>query len=79
MPLEIRAGDKTTTVLYGLGPVAEKTNAWNYVLSDGLNIPRQLTDVDGKTTLAVRYDPWGKPMEINGKWNPRVQLLILWF
>jgi YD repeat-containing protein len=35
LPLEIRSGDKTTTVLYGLGAVAEKTNEWNYVLMDG--------------------------------------------
>ncbi len=69
MPLALRAGDTTTTVLYGLGPVAEKTADRNYALSDGLNIPRQLTDMDGKTTLAVRYDPWGKPIESEGLGN----------
>ncbi|NOH00462.1 MAG: hypothetical protein HND47_00085 [Chloroflexi bacterium] len=69
MPLTIYSGGKTTEVLYGLGPVAEKTDEWNYVLSDGVNVPRQLTDNSGLTTLAIRYNPWGKPIETSGTGN----------
>lgn len=52
-----------------MGPVAEKTSEWNYVLSDGVNIPRQLTDDNGLTTLSVRYNPWGKIIETSGTGN----------
>jgi YD repeat-containing protein len=68
-PLITSSGDKATVVLYGLGPIAEKTDTWNYALSDGLNVPRQLTDADGATTLSIRYNPWGDPVEINGIGN----------
>ena len=57
MPLAITSGGNTTTVLYGLGPIAEKTDVWNYVLNDGINLPRQLTDMDGEVTMFVRYNP----------------------
>ncbi len=69
LPLVISSAGKTTTVLYGLGPVAEKMNEWNYVLTDGVGIPRQLADMDGKTTLSIRYNPWGKPIETDGLGN----------
>ena len=69
LPLAITSGNKTTAVLYGLGPIAEKTDTWNYVLNDGVNVPRQLTDDNGLTTLSVRYNPWGKPIETNGTGN----------
>ena len=69
MPLTITSGGNTTTVLYGLGPIAEKTDVWNYVLNDGINIPRQLTDMAGEVTLSVRYNPWGKPIETSGTGN----------
>lgn|SRR5574341_466421 len=69
LPLEISSSGKTTTVLYGLGPVAEKMTEWNFVLTDGVGTPRQLTDMDGKTTLSVQYNPWGKPIETDGIGN----------
>lgn len=59
----------TTTVLYGLGPIAEQTNEWNYVLNDGIHIPRQLTDMSSEVTMSVRYNPWGKPIETEGIGN----------
>jgi YD repeat-containing protein len=68
-PLITSSGDKSTIALYGLGPVAEKTDTWNYALSDGLNVPRQLTDANGATTLSILYNPWGDPVEINGIGN----------
>ena len=69
LPLTIASSNKTITVLYGLGPVAEKTDEWSYVLTDGLNFSRQLTDTGGEVTLSVRYNPWGKPIETNGIGN----------
>jgi hypothetical protein len=54
LPLTITSTDKTTTVLYGLGPIAEQTDEWNYVLNDGINIPRQLTDMNAEETSASR-------------------------
>ena len=69
LPLTIASSNKTIMVLYGLGPVAEKTDEWSYVLSDGLNVPRQLTDTGGEVTLSMRYNPWGKPIETNGIGN----------
>ena len=69
MPLTISTGNKVITILYGLGPVAEKTNDWNYLLSDGVSLPRQLTDMNGEITLSVRYSPWGKAMDISGLEN----------
>ncbi|MBX3035689.1 MAG: hypothetical protein KF758_02140 [Anaerolineales bacterium] len=64
-------------MLYGLGPIAEQTSEWNYVLNDGVNIPRQLTDMNSEVTMFVRYNPCplakerlgmlreGKPIETN--------------
>lgn len=69
LPLTITSTDHTATVLYGIGPVAEKTTEWNYVLSDGIGTPRQLTDTNGEVTLFVRYNPWGKPLETSGTGN----------
>ena len=67
LPLVITSEGTSTTVLYGLGkPIAEKTDKWNYVLHDGVNIPRQLTESHGLITLGMRYDPWGKPVETYG-------------
>ncbi|MBX3035691.1 MAG: hypothetical protein KF758_02150 [Anaerolineales bacterium] len=42
---------------------------WNYVLNDGVNIPRQLTDMNSEVTMFVRYNPWGKPIETSGIGN----------
>ena len=38
-------------------------------MTDGFNVPRQLTDTGGEVTLSVRYNPWGKPIETNGIGN----------
>ncbi len=67
--MTITSTEKTTTVVYGLGPIAEQTDEWNYVLNDGVNVPRQLTSPTGEITMAVRYNPWGKPIETNGIGN----------
>lgn len=65
-PLSATASGDTTFYLYGLGPIAEKTNAWSYSLSDGLNTPRQLTDPIGDVTFSARYTPWGDTLETYG-------------
>lgn len=69
LPLAISSGGKTTTILYGNGPVAEQMDQWNYVLTDGVNVPRQLTDMNGSITLSARYNPWGSPIETDGIGN----------
>jgi YD repeat-containing protein len=69
LPLTVSTDNKVITILYGREPIAEKTDEWNYVLTDGVNLPRQLTDDNGLTTLSVRYNPWGKPIEIHGTGN----------
>lgn len=69
LPLTLRTGGKVIMILYGLGPVAEKTTDWNYVLNDGFNLPRQLTDGSGAITLSIRYSPWGKMMNVSGLEN----------
>jgi RHS repeat-associated protein len=55
--------------LYGLGPVAELTDAWAYPLSDGTNTPRQMTDQNGMVTLAGSYTPWGDVLDYTGEGN----------
>ena len=35
LPLAISSDDRQATVLYELGPAAEKTDTWNFVLNDG--------------------------------------------
>jgi YD repeat-containing protein len=69
LPLTISSDERFATVLYGLGPTAEKTDEWNYVLNDGTGVPRQLTDMAGEVTMFVRYSPWGKPIETEGIGN----------
>ena len=69
LPLTNRTWNKVITVLHGLGPVAEKTTDWNYVLNDGFNLPRQLTDGNGAIILSARYSPWGKMMDVSGLEN----------
>ena len=69
LPLTNRMGNKVITVLFGLGPIAEKTTDWNYLLTNGASLPRQLTDMNGEITLSVRYSPWGKAMDISGLEN----------
>jgi len=47
------------------------------VLNDGVNpsmilragIPRQLADINAEVPMSERYNPWGKPIEINGTGN----------
>jgi len=66
LPLTNRMGNKVITVLFGLGPIAEKNTDWNYLLTDGVNLPCQLTDMNGEITLSVRHSPWEKMMDVNG-------------
>ena len=65
-PLSAESAGNTTFYLYGLGTVAEKTNAWAYSLPDGTNTPRQLSNGSGEITLSARYTPWGDTLELNG-------------
>ena len=60
------AGDLTTTYLYGMGPVAELTDAWAYSLPDGTNTQRQLTDTAGEVSLMSSYTPWGDTLTSYG-------------
>jgi YD repeat-containing protein len=68
-PLTAESGGNATTFLYGLGPIGEKTNVWNFALPDGLNTPRQLTDAQGDVTLSTRYTPWGGILDTYGTGN----------
>lgn len=49
-PLTATTGSNTTFYLYGLGVIAEKTDAWSYSLPDGTNTPRQLVNLSGGIT-----------------------------
>ena len=69
LPLTISADGTEITILYGSGPIAEKMEDWNYVLMDGTDIPRQLTNMRGEITLSLRYNPWGKTIETIGVEN----------
>ena len=40
--LTAKAAELTTTYLYGLGPIAELTNAWAYSLPDDANTSHQM-------------------------------------
>jgi RHS repeat-associated protein len=64
--LTATAGDLTTAYLYGLGAIAELTDAWAYPLVDGINTGRQLTNSTGVVTLTGSYTPWGDTLSING-------------
>jgi len=59
----------TTFYLYGLGSIGEKTSTWNFALPDGLNTPRQLTDMQGDVTLSTRYTPWSGALDTYGTGN----------
>ena len=74
LPLIIRSGNKTTTVLYGLSPVAEKTSEWNYVLNDGFNLPRQLTDTGGVSHAVCAIQSLGQTDRNEWHWQFRRQL-----
>jgi RHS repeat-associated protein len=64
--LTAESAGNTTFYLYGLGAIAEKTNAWNYSLPDGTNTPRQLSNLTGGITLTARYTPWGDTLDTYG-------------
>jgi RHS repeat-associated protein len=68
-PLAAESGGNSTFFLYGLGPIGEKTSTWNFALPDGLNTPRQLTDMQGDVTLSTRYTPWGGALDTYGTGN----------
>ncbi len=65
----VATSENITFYLYGLGVIAEKTNAWAYSLPDGMHTPRQLTNPTGGVTLAGRYTPWGDILEVYGTGN----------
>src|SRR5687768_10100968 len=50
-PLTADSAGNTTFYLYGLGAIAEKTDAWSYSLPDGTNTPRQISNLTGDITL----------------------------
>jgi RHS repeat-associated protein len=64
--LTAESAGNITFYLYGLGAIAEKTDAWSYPLPDGTNTPRQLTDVNGAINLTARYTPWGDALDTYG-------------
>ena len=68
-PLTATSNGNTTFYLYGLGGIAEETNAWSYSLPDGTNTPRQLSDLSGGITLSARYTPWGDTLDSFGTGN----------
>jgi len=75
-PLIATSDGKDTIFLYGFAPIAEKndapsisSHAWNYLLADVSNTPRQLADQNGSVTLFARYDPQGNTLDLDGKGN----------
>jgi RHS repeat-associated protein len=68
-PLTADSAGNTTFYLYGLGAIAEETNAWSYSLPDGTNTPRQLSNLTGNITLSARYTPWGDTLDTSGAGN----------
>jgi RHS repeat-associated protein len=64
--LSADAAGNITFYLYGLGPIGELTDAWNYSLPDGGNTPRQLADANAEITFAASYTPWGDALETFG-------------
>jgi RHS repeat-associated protein len=59
-----------TFYLYARGkPVAELVTGWSYYLSDGLNVPRQMSDGAGMVTLMREYTPWGEVLKQAGTGN----------
>jgi RHS repeat-associated protein len=68
-PLTAESAGNTTFYLYGLGAIAEKTNAWSYSLPDGTNTPRQISNLSGDITLSARYTPWGDTLDTHGTGN----------
>jgi len=52
--------------LYGLGVIGSQTDAWSYLLPDGLTSSRQLADANGAITQATAYTPWGDTLAVNG-------------
>jgi RHS repeat-associated protein len=68
-PLTATAEGQVNLYLYGLGPVAEQTDAWAYQLSDGTNTPRQMTDQAGMVTLSGSYTPWGDVLDYTSEGN----------
>ena len=68
-PLTAESAGNTTFYLYGLGAIAEKTNAWSYSLPDGTNTLRQLTNLSADVTLLARYTPWGDVLDTYGTGN----------
>ena len=67
--LTANSAGNTTFYLYGLGAIAEKTNAWSYSLPDGTNTSRQLSNLNGDITLSARYTPWGDTLDAQGTGN----------
>jgi len=60
------ANTQTTAYLYGLGVIGSQTDAWSYLLPDGLTSSRQLADANGAITQATAYTPWGDTLAVNG-------------
>ena len=60
------AGESSTFYLYGNGPLAERTDAWVYPLTDGSRTARQLVDASGNVVLASSYTPWGDTLSVSG-------------
>jgi len=63
------SGGNSTTFLYGLSPIGEKTDTWAYSLPDGTNTPRQLSNGSGEVTLSARNTPLSGTLELNGTGN----------
>ena len=68
-PLIATSNGNTNFYMYGLGVIAEKTDAWSYSLPDGTNTPRQLANLSGGITLSARYTPWGDTLDTYGTGN----------
>lgn len=69
LPLSAITGSDTTFYLYGLDPIGEMTTAWNYSLTDGTGMSRQITDAGGMVTFAASFTPWGETFESFGEGN----------
>ncbi len=68
-PLTATAEGQTTFYLHGRDPLGELTDKWTYYLADGDRTVRQLSDVNGSTTVSRSYTPWGEVLEQQGSGN----------
>jgi YD repeat-containing protein len=66
--LQSQTGANAMQYVYALGtrPLAQHSEAWEYLLTDALGSVRQIVDADGNVTLAESYEPYGNVLSSAG-------------